>query len=68
MLSPYTDYTVGSEQYTWLLNDLRAINRTATPWVRRPTRLPAVAKGRAASILQSDTFLCIWQGVRDGTD
>jgi len=34
MLSPYTDYTVGSEQYTWLLNDLRALNRTATPWVR----------------------------------
>jgi hypothetical protein len=35
MLSPYIDYTVGSEQYTWLVNDLQGINRTTTPWVRR---------------------------------
>ena len=40
MLSPYIDYTVGSEQYIWLLNDLQAINRTTTPWVRT-TRHPA---------------------------
>ena len=34
MLSPYVDYTIGSPQYTWLLNDLRAIDRTITPFVR----------------------------------
>ena len=34
MLSPYVDYTIGSAQYTWLLNDLQAIDRTVTPFVR----------------------------------
>ena len=34
MLSPYVDYTIGSPQYTWLLNDLQAIDRTVTPFVR----------------------------------
>ena len=34
MLSPYVDYTIGSRQYTWLLNDLQAIDRTVTPFVR----------------------------------
>ena len=34
MLSPYVDYTIGSPQYTWLLNDLQAIDRTITPFVR----------------------------------
>ena len=34
MLSPYQDYTIGSPQYTWLLNDLQAIDRTVTPFVR----------------------------------
>jgi hypothetical protein len=52
MLSPYTDYTVGSEQYTWLLNDLRALNRTATPWVRHPS--PACCGGS----LESCTVTC----------
>ena len=31
-LSSYTDYTVGSAQYNWLLNDLEAIDRSKTPW------------------------------------
>ena len=34
MLSPYVDYTIGSPQYDWLVNDLRAIDRTQTPFVR----------------------------------
>ena len=34
MLSPYVDYTIGSPQYTWLVNDLKAIDRTMTPFVR----------------------------------
>ncbi len=31
-LSSYIDYTVGSAQYNWLLNDLEAIDRSKTPW------------------------------------
>ena len=31
-LSSYTDYTVGSAQYNWLLNDLQSIDRSKTPW------------------------------------
>ena len=34
LLSPYVDYTIGSPQYDWLVNDLRAIDRTQTPFVR----------------------------------
>ena len=41
MLSPYVDYTIGSPQYDWLLNDLKAINRDQTPFVR--PRLALVA-------------------------
>ncbi|KAK9830602.1 hypothetical protein WJX81_003718 [Elliptochloris bilobata] len=33
MLSPYVDYTIGSPQYNWLVNDLKAIDRTLTPFV-----------------------------------
>lgn len=32
LLSSYADYTVGSAQYNWLLNDLLSIDRTKTPW------------------------------------
>lgn len=31
-ISSYIDYTVGSAQYNWLLNDLQAIDRSKTPW------------------------------------
>ncbi len=31
-LSSYTDYTVGSAQYNWLLNDLQSVDRSKTPW------------------------------------
>ncbi len=31
-LSSYEDYTTGSAQYNWLLNDLKSIDRTKTPW------------------------------------
>ncbi len=45
MLSPYVDYTIGSPQYDWLVNDLRAIDRTQTPFVRpEPLRPPVQAK------------------------
>eukprot|EP00042_Codosiga_hollandica_P051427 m.631135 g.631135 ORF g.631135 m.631135 type:complete len:480 (-) comp58283_c0_seq22:2372-3811(-) len=33
MMSTEHNWTVGSEQYNWLLNDLQNINRTLTPWV-----------------------------------
>lgn len=42
MLSPYVDYTIGSPQYTWLLNDLQAIDRTVTPFVRALNPAPHV--------------------------
>ncbi|CAL5230081.1 g13538 [Coccomyxa viridis] len=32
-LSSYIDYTTGSAQYNWLLNDLQSIDRSKTPWV-----------------------------------
>jgi len=48
MLSPYIDYTVGSEQYTWLVNDLQGINRTTTPWVRRASPGHPSASGKPA--------------------
>ncbi len=31
-LSSYIDYTTGSAQYNWLLNDLQSIDRSKTPW------------------------------------
>ena len=31
-ISSYIDYTVGSTQYNWLLNDLQSIDRSKTPW------------------------------------
>ena len=31
-ISSYIDYTVGSAQYNWLLNDLQSIDRSKTPW------------------------------------
>lgn len=33
MLSSETDYSVGSEQYVWLKNDLSSVDRTKTPWI-----------------------------------
>lgn len=32
-ISTEHDYTIGSEQYLWLENDLKSIDRTKTPWV-----------------------------------
>ncbi|KAK9830772.1 hypothetical protein WJX74_006451 [Apatococcus lobatus] len=32
-LSPYVDYTPGSDQWNWLAYDLLRTNRTVTPWV-----------------------------------
>ncbi|KAL5545876.1 hypothetical protein UlMin_005563 [Ulmus minor] len=32
MLGSYTDFSQGSEQYTWLEGDLRKIDRERTPW------------------------------------
>jgi len=32
-MSSEHDWTQGSEQYNWLENDLRNVNRSATPWV-----------------------------------
>ena len=44
LLSPYVDYTIGSPQYNWLVNDLRAIDRTQTPFVRpEPLRPPCAS-------------------------
>ncbi|KAK9917889.1 hypothetical protein WJX75_009307 [Coccomyxa subellipsoidea] len=40
LLSSYADYTVGSAQYNWLLNDLLSIDRTKTPWVTASTHHP----------------------------
>ncbi|GJW97916.1 purple acid phosphatase 22-like protein [Tanacetum coccineum] len=33
MLGSYTDFSIGSEQYKWLVNDLAKIDRSITPWV-----------------------------------
>ncbi|GAB4856439.1 Purple acid phosphatase 22 [Ancistrocladus abbreviatus] len=33
MLGSYTDYSEGSDQYTWLQADLAEIDRSKTPWV-----------------------------------
>lgn len=32
-MSPYVDYTQGSQQYNWLINDMQNIDRTVTPWI-----------------------------------
>eukprot|EP00755_Sulcionema_specki_P006444 Sspe_Gene.35491::Locus_17189_Transcript_1_1_Confidence_1.000_Length_2057::g.35491::m.35491 len=32
-LNSYTDFTVGSPQYEWLLKDLASVDRTRTPWL-----------------------------------
>jgi hypothetical protein len=32
-ISSEHDWQPGSEQYTWLEQDLQSVNRTATPWV-----------------------------------
>ena len=32
-MSSEHDYSVGSDQYNWLLNDLKSVDRTVTPWV-----------------------------------
>lgn len=33
MLGSYTDFEPGSEQYQWLENNLKKIDRKTTPWV-----------------------------------
>ncbi|CAA6660686.1 unnamed protein product [Spirodela intermedia] len=33
MLGSYTDFAVGTAQYSWLIGDLAKINRQTTPWV-----------------------------------
>ena len=32
-LNAYTNYEVGSNQYNWLLADLKKVDRTLTPWI-----------------------------------
>lgn len=32
-MSTEHNYTMGSEQYVWLENDLKSVNRTITPWI-----------------------------------
>lgn len=32
-LNTEMDFAPGSAQYAWLLSDLRAVNRTRTPWL-----------------------------------
>lgn len=32
-LSPYSDTSLGSRQYRWIEDELRAVDRTVTPWV-----------------------------------
>lgn len=32
-ISPYVDYTPGSDQWQWLAEDLRRVNRSTTPWL-----------------------------------
>jgi hypothetical protein len=33
MLSSFSDYSVGSAQYNWLLKDLQMVDRRVTPWL-----------------------------------
>lgn len=33
MIGTYADYLPGSEQYKWLKNDLKAVDRSQTPWL-----------------------------------
>eukprot|EP00604_Paraphysomonas_vestita_P002514 CAMPEP_0174818342 /NCGR_PEP_ID=MMETSP1107-20130205/1004_1 /TAXON_ID=36770 /ORGANISM="Paraphysomonas vestita, Strain GFlagA" /LENGTH=472 /DNA_ID=CAMNT_0016030055 /DNA_START=859 /DNA_END=2277 /DNA_ORIENTATION=+ len=32
-MSTEHDYTIGSEQYNWIENDLKSVDRTKTPWI-----------------------------------
>lgn len=32
-MSTEHDYTIGSEQYNWIENDLKTVDRTKTPWI-----------------------------------
>jgi hypothetical protein len=45
-MSTEHDYTIGSEQYLWLENDLKSVDRTVTPWL--------IFGGHRAMYLNSD--------------
>ena len=63
MLSPYVDYTIGSPQYDWLVNDLRAIDRTQTPFVRPQALASHILEITHISQIQKVRCLCAYQTV-----
>lgn len=40
LLGSYTDFEPGSEQYLWLENDLKKIDRKTTPWLMAVVHAP----------------------------
>lgn len=42
MISGYEPFTAGSPQYEWILSDLKAVDRSATPWVVRTRAIVVV--------------------------
>lgn len=53
MLCSYCDFIEGSAQYTWLQNDLAAVNRTQTPWVVGNLHVP-IYTSDASNTMQND--------------
>lgn len=60
-LSSYIDYTTGSAQYNWLLNDLQSIDRSKTPWCGpdpSPVRLQGICQRTPQSRASSSPGGC----------
>ena len=46
-LNPYSDTSVDSKQYIWLINDLETVNREKTPWIVIITHCPFYNSNKA---------------------
>lgn len=64
-MSTEHDFSIGSDQHTWLENDLKEVNRTATPWVIFSGHRPMYVNSDdcCANYYDDDCVVCA-----DGTD
>lgn len=53
-MSTEHDYTIGSEQYEWLVNDLASVDRTITPWIIFGGHRPMYINSNYAGSVTSD--------------
>jgi hypothetical protein len=62
MLNSYMDYNASSDQYGWLEKDLKAIDRTATPWVVVSMHAPWYNRCVRVRV-RVRVRVCVWCGV-----